>query len=210
MGMNSPVRQRQWIFPVVNLLILAALLYMGTLGLGNAAPERVSYTEFLAQMRAGKLSAVEITDQDLIGVKKPDTEKKKGQPSAGERIIATRLPGIDDTSLLKELEDHQIKVTGVVENNAWIWGLMGWVIPLLLIGALYAFGMRRLRQGGGAMTFGRNRAKIHDQSTSVKVTFADVAGVDEAKTELLEIVDFLRRPARYQALEGAFPKGSCS
>ncbi|MCC6342377.1 MAG: ATP-dependent zinc metalloprotease FtsH [Bryobacterales bacterium] len=207
MGMNSPVRQRQWIFPVVNLLILAALLYMGTLGLGNAAPERVSYTEFLARMRAGKLSAVEITDQDLIGVKKPDAEKKKGQPSPGERIIATRLPGIDDTSLLKELEDHQIKVTGVVENNAWIWGLMGWVIPLLLIGALYAFGMRRLRQGGGAMTFGRNRAKIHDQSTSVKVTFADVAGVDEAKTELLEIVDFLRRPARYQALGGRIPKG---
>ncbi|MCZ2151430.1 MAG: ATP-dependent zinc metalloprotease FtsH [Bryobacterales bacterium] len=205
--MNNPVRQRQWLFPVVNLLILVALLYAGTMGLGSIAPQRVSYTEFLAQVRAGKLSAVEITDQDLIGVKKPDTAKKKGEPAPEERIIATRLPGIDDTSLLKELEERQIKVTGHIERNAWIWGLLGWMLPLLIIGLVYVFGMRRLRQGGGAMTFGRNRAKIYDQSSRVKVTFADVAGVDEAKTELLEIVDFLRRPARYQALGGRIPKG---
>ncbi|MCC6395110.1 MAG: ATP-dependent zinc metalloprotease FtsH [Bryobacterales bacterium] len=205
--MNNPVRQRQWLFPVVNLLILVALLYVGTLGLGNIAPQRVSYTEFLAQVRAGKLSAVEITDQDLIGVKKPGEAKKKGEATPEERIIATRLPGIDDTALLKELEERQIKVTGRIERNSWIWGLLGWMLPLLLIGLLYVFGMRRLRQGGGAMTFGRNRAKIYDQSSRVKVTFADVAGVDEAKTELLEIVDFLRRPARYQALWGIIPKG---
>jgi cell division protease FtsH len=205
--MNNSPRQRQWIFPIVNLLIVAALLYVGNLGLGKSAPQRVSYTEFMAQMRAGKLSEVEIADQDLIGLKKPDAAKKKGEPSPEERIIATRLPGIDETPLLKELEDRQIKVTGRIERSSWIWGLLVWMLPLLLIGLLYAAGMRRLRQGGGALTFGRNRAKIYDQSSRAKVTFADAAGVDEAKAELLEIVDFLRHPARYQALGGRIPKG---
>ena len=72
---------------------------------------------------------------------------------------------------------------------------------------IYSIGMRRIAQGGGAMTFGKNRAKIHDESSRIQVTFQDVAGVDEAKLELEEVVDFLKQPAKYQRLGGRIPKG---
>src|ERR1043166_652937 len=67
--------------------------------------------------------------------------------------------------------------------------------------------MRRATQNGGALTFGKNKAKIHDESSQIKVTFKDVAGVDEARLELEEVVDFLRQPAKYQKLGGRIPKG---
>jgi cell division protease FtsH len=72
---------------------------------------------------------------------------------------------------------------------------------------IYGVGMRRIAQGSGPLTFGKNRAKIHDESSRMQVTFQDVAGVDEAKLELEEVVDFLRQPAKYQKLGGRIPKG---
>ena len=72
---------------------------------------------------------------------------------------------------------------------------------------IYGVGMRRIAQGSGPLTFGKNRAKIHDESTRMQVTFEDVAGVDEAKVELEEVIDFLRQPAKYQKLGGRIPKG---
>jgi cell division protease FtsH len=81
------------------------------------------------------------------------------------------------------------------------------VLPLLIMTLIYAVGMRQMKQGGGPLTFGKNRAKIHDQSEQIKVTFEDVAGVDEAKAELVEVVDFLKHPKKYQALGGRIPRG---
>jgi cell division protease FtsH len=202
---KSPAYQR-WIFTAVNLLVLAALFYTLNRSFEGAAPKLVAYSDFLDEIRANKLAEVQITEDQLVGIEKPAEKEGKRQPPV--RITATRLPGIDETELLKELDQHHVKFIGRIDRNARVWGaILGWLVPLLFIGAIWAIGLRRLRQGGGAMTFGRNRAKIYDQSSRIQVSFADVAGVDEAKAELMEIVDFLRNPARYQALGGRIPKG---
>jgi cell division protease FtsH len=158
----------------------------------------------LAEIRAGHLSEVQITEHALVGVLKGDASKPQAHPST---IKATRLPGVDESELLKELEAHPVKFGGRIEQGSWFWNMLAWLFPLLFILLIYGIGMRWLAQGTGTLTFGKNRAKIHDESGRALVTFDDVAGVDEAKLELEEIVDFLRQPAKYQRLGGRIPKG---
>jgi len=141
----------------------------------------------------------------LIGVRKDDASHPT---PAGERTItATRLPGVDESLLLKELEAQQVKFGGHIERPSWIWTALVWLVPFAFIALIYGVGMRRIAQVKGPLTFGKNQAKIYDQSSRIQVTFEDVAGVDEAKLELEEIVDFLRQPAKYQRLGGRIPKG---
>jgi cell division protease FtsH len=192
----------QWMFAAAHVLALLAIVYLLNTGL-SVTTERVAYSDFLAELRAGRLAEVEIGEHEISGLKKRDDLNAREV-----WITASRLPGIDDAALLKELEERQVKIVGRIEHVSWIWNALGILIPLLLILLVYGAGLRRLQQGGGsALTFGRNRAKIYDQSTHSKVRFADVAGVDEAEAELMEVVDFLRQPARYQALGGRIPKG---
>ncbi|PYV17559.1 MAG: cell division protein FtsH [Acidobacteria bacterium] len=121
---------------------------------------------------------------------------------------ASRLPAMGETTLLKELDAHGVKFSGRMESSSgWLYALASWVLPLLIMAGIYRVGIRKMGQSGGLLTFGKNRAKIHDQSEQLKVTFEDVAGVDEAKAELVEVVDFLKHPKKYQALGGRIPKG---
>jgi cell division protease FtsH len=168
------------------------------------APKIASYSEFLDEVRAGHVIEVEVKDKSLTG------KLKSASPSeVAGTIMAVRLPAVDDRDLLKELEDRHIKISGRFESTTWVDALFSWLIPLMLLVGIYGFAMRRMTQAGGgnALTFGKNKAKIHDQSETIKVTFADVAGIDEAKAELVEVIDFLRQPQKYQRLGGRIPKG---
>ncbi|HTS78744.1 MAG TPA: ATP-dependent zinc metalloprotease FtsH [Bryobacteraceae bacterium] len=192
-------------FTAINILLVVSAVYLANRMVPSAGPKEVSYDEFLAELRADHLSEVQITERQLIGVLKPDPAHPK---STAERTIKTsRLPGVDEAELLKELEAHPVKFTGHIDTSSGFWSLLVWMLPLLFIVFIYTVGLRRMMQGRGAMTFGRNQAKIYDQSSKTKVTFEDVAGVDEAKIELEEIVDFLRQPGKYQRLGGRIPKG---
>jgi cell division protease FtsH len=196
-------KRNQWLAVAANVVVGMGLIFVLSRYLPVTEQKQVSYSEFLAELRAGNLTQVEITDRQLIGTGKSDS-KEKTAPT----IRAERLPGVDESLLLKEMDSHPVKFLGRVEQVSWVWNLLSWTFPLLLIFLFYGFGMRRMLQsGGGAMTFGKNRAQIYDESSRIQVSFKDVAGVDEAKLELEEVVDFLRQPAKYQKLGGRIPKG---
>ena len=170
----------------------------------SSTPKSVPYSELLADVRAGHVSKVLIDQTVIKATLKPDVVKK----GESNEISADRLPGMDETSLLQELESQNVTFAGHVEDVSWWSGILSWVIPILFFALIWGFGMRRMTGGAaGPMTFGKSRAKIHDQSTEIKETFQDVAGVDEAKAELVEIVDFLKHPLKYQQLGGRIPKG---
>jgi len=139
-------QRHRWVFTAVNLIAFAALLYVSTRLSTTTAPKEVSYSDFLNELRAGHLSDVQITERELIGLVKNDSYGKRPSPEA--RIKATRLPGVDESLLLKELEDHQVKFSGEIEQTSWIWTALGWLLPLFFIVLIYRYGMRRLAQGG--------------------------------------------------------------
>ena len=199
-------KRNQWLFTLANVLVALALLYFFNRAIVGAGPKEVSYSEFLAEVRAGHMADVQITDKTLLGVlkeEKPDS----GKPVHAQILKATRLPGINETTLLQELDAHGVKFSGKMESGGWLYVLASWLLPLLVMAGIYAVGIRQMKQTGGPLTFGKSRAKIHDESEQNKVTFDDVAGVDEAKAELVEVVDFLKNPKKYQALGGRIPKG---
>ena len=189
------------------LVLMAFFLLIGLLPASCTVvsqPKEVAYSEFLAAVRAGQLSDVSISQQTLTGTLRADSGQQ-----AKQYIVTSRLPGFDETELLKELAAHQVRYTGRFENESgWIQAVLTFLAPLVILFLLFGVGARRMAQGpGDALTFGKNPARIYDQSSQNKITFADVAGVDEAEAELVEIVDFLKNPQKYQQLGGRIPKG---
>jgi cell division protease FtsH len=199
------LRKRQVQFSTVYLILGFAILLLFQALVAQPQPRRLAYSEFVAMVRENRVAEVNITSSEWMGLLKDDAAREKGV----RMIVATRLPGIDETELVKELESRNIKVRGTIQTRSW-WAefLLMWLLPLALLALFYGYGMWRLARGPGSpLSFGRARAKIRDESGENAVRFDDVAGVDEAKTELMEIVDFLKNPQKYQRLGGRIPKG---
>ncbi len=198
--------KRQWVLSLA--YAVGAVVIVSLLRLLLAGPEvrELSYTSFVALVRADSVAEAQVSETRLTGV-------LKRQPGATDHppgvIAATRIPGMDDQPLLDDFAAHGVSVTGALEHtSAWYDVLLTWLLPLGVLALLYRWTFRRMARGpGGALTFGTNKAKIYDQSAQIGVTFADVAGVDEARAELVEVVDFLKNPGRYQKLGGHIPRG---
>ncbi len=205
---SNKASPRRWRWPAVpSIVYLIFVVLVLTLAprlfesMRQPPPSRVTYNEFLAAVDRGELSEVVITETELSG-----TLKKNKAASNG--IATTRLPSIDETQLIAKLEQRGVRFSGrITGHSLWIDSLITWLLPLALLAALWGFGARRFGKTA-AMTFGRNRAKLYDRSGEQHVTFADVAGVDEAEAELIEIIDFLRDPKKYGRLGGRMPKGA--
>jgi cell division protease FtsH len=173
------------------------------LGLAQAyflvpAGRQIPYSEFKNQLKQGKVAEVTVAEETIRGTLKPSPPDQK--PTA---FTTTR---IEDPGLVAELEQAKVKYTGEPVSR-WMTSLLSSVIPILFLFGLWSFFFRRMGSAeGGIMAFGRSKAKIYSED-DVKVSFDDVAGVDEAKEELKEIVEFLKTPKKYTNLGGRIPKG---
>jgi cell division protease FtsH len=157
----------------------------------------IEYSEFKSLVRGGKVQEVVVATERIRGtLKQADSE--------GRRNFATVR--IEDPKLIEDLERYGVRYSGELTSR-WTGDLLGWILPLLLIIGLWTILFRRMSGAeGGVMSFARSRAKIYAED-DVKVSFADVAGVDEAENELREIVEFLQTPKKYTSIGGRIPKG---
>jgi cell division protease FtsH len=160
--------------------------------------EELPYSEFRTLVTAGKVAEITLTQQRLTGKLKP------GEGSKEQKLFTTVR--VEDPDLVKELNAHNVTFTGVIESS-FLRDLLSWVVPALVFAGIWFFVIRRFGQGqGGFMTVGQSKAKIYAEKDT-KVTFADVAGVDEAKEELREVIEFLKTPEKFTRLGGKIPKG---
>jgi cell division protease FtsH len=200
------LRERLRSIPIIPVVLLGSLLIALWVARGVVkapAPEHVAYTEVMNAVDQGKVSRVEIAPDSIAATLKAD----KGQPE--RQLVADRIPNIDDRTLLETLRSHGVEVTGRPDHGS-LWGPILWTVLPFLILPLVFIGLSRIGANAARnrpMTFGRSKAKVYDKSLENPVTFADVAGVDEAKAELAEVVGFLKQPERYKKIGARVPKG---
>ncbi|HJR76531.1 MAG TPA: ATP-dependent zinc metalloprotease FtsH [Nitrospiraceae bacterium] len=154
-------------------------------------PTEIPYSEFKKALEEGQVTEIALSATIIHGKMKDD------------KVFNTIR--VDDPELVRMLEERHVKFTGVIEST-FLRDLLSWVVPVALFFGLWWFMFRRMGQSQGFMTVGRNKAKIYMEK-EVKVSFADVAGVDEAKHELEEVVEFLQTPDKFRRLGGKIPKG---
>jgi cell division protease FtsH len=224
---SGPERQsgmpprRTWLW--FALILLANVLIVRFLLPGPEAPVEVPYTFFKEQVRAGNVEAIYSQGDTVEGrFEEPVTYPPKGEggsqpgsePSSTSKNFTTVLPSFVDPGLEELLISNGVEISAEpIQEGGGLWQtlLFAFGPALLLIGGYIWLYRRAQRQGGGmggALTsVGRSRARRYDQEQETKVTFEDVAGIEEAENELVEIVDFLKDPEKYTRLGGAAPKG---
>ena len=165
-------------------------------------PDKLNYSQFVSAVNSDQIKSVKIDGEQIVG------EKKNGS------TFETVRPMIQDNELMPKLMKHNVEVQGTApERQGLLMQLLIASFPVLLIIGLFLFIMRNMQGGGsgggrgmGPMSFGKSKAKMLTED-QVKVTFDDVAGCDEAKQEVTEIVDFLRDPEKFTKLGATIPRG---
>ena len=179
-----------WYFVIAFIIILLVQNYFVSKGAEDVIP----YSEFKTALREGRIKELTITVETISGEWMTDKGIRKFQTVR-----------VEDPDLVKELESKKVRYTGKIDSK-WLTNILSWIIPLIFFILIWRFLFSRIGPETSVMSFGKSRAKIFAEKDK-KVTFADVAGIDEAKEELKEVVEFLKNPAKFQRLGAKIPKG---
>ncbi len=189
----------QFNFPVWYILIAAFVFMSLSSYLFNPVVGNISYSEFKELVRDGRIESCQITSSLIKGTLKVEdyrSEKKK-------TFVTAR---VDDPELVKELEAQGVKFSGNYENTWLQQFLFAWIIPIGIFFLIWRFVFKKMGPTGSVMSFGKSKGRIYAQE-DLKFSFDDVAGIDEAKEELQEVVEFLKTPHKFTNLGGRIPKG---
>ncbi len=180
-----------WLAAIIGILLLQYFYSV------NQKVEAIPYSQFQQLLRDHKVDRAAVSDRYIQGT------LREPLPSGKKQFVTTRV----DSQIADELQKFGVTYSGQVESTL-VQDLLSWVVPAVVFFGLWTFLARRMSQGlgGGLMSIGKSKAKIYVESDT-GVTFDDVAGVDEAKDELREIVEFLKNPEQYSRLGGRMPKG---
>lgn len=191
--MNKKVQFNFWYL----VIAILGVMFLQNLYTQYTRVEPIPYSRFQTLLEQGKIAEVAITENHIYG-----TLKETGADGFKD-FVTTRV----EPELAETLDKHNVTYTGIIKST-WLRDLLSWILPMALFIGVWLFIIRRMSSGmgGGLMSIGKSRAKVYVEKET-KVTFADVAGVDEAKEELIEIVNFLKNPYDYSRLGGRAPKG---
>jgi cell division protease FtsH len=204
-------KQRQFSIRYSIIAIAALLLIEGYLFAPR--PETLAYSDFVKLVKAGKVSDVTLSSHSIAGtlaasglegfLPKDELEELRRSGNGTHRFVTTR---VDDPDLVRELQAANVGFTGVPDSG-WLGTLASWVVPAIVFVGLWSLVIRRMGGAqGGLLSIGKSKARVYVERAT-GVTFDGVAGIDEARAELMEIVDFLQNPGRFQRLGGKIPKG---
>jgi cell division protease FtsH len=209
------MEKRQQQFSIIYFLIAVGVIFALQFFLVHPSVETLGYSEFKALVKKGSVSNLVISDKTIRGEVKPgairevlSAERLGGLDKAtqeGKKAVSFVVVRVEDSALIGELEAAGIPFKGEVTSD-WLPTLISWVVPVALFFILWSYLFKRMGAGGGLMQIGKSKAKVYIEKKT-GVTFADVEGIDEAEDELVEVVEFLKNPQKYQRLGGHIPKG---
>jgi cell division protease FtsH len=205
---SSDTSGPRWRIPLWYIVLAILLLWVWQAAFQGTV-HKIPYSDFIDYLKRGEVVSCVLRQDEILGEIKPNPGNKKAkvkEPKGPTEEFTFRTVRIEDRELIKELKAAHVKFTGEKPSflSEFFWS---WVLPIGVIALLWIFLFRRLRTAGeSVLSFGKSRARLAvDKNTGV--TFDDVAGCDEAKYELQEVVDFLKNPDRYRALGATIPKG---
>src|SRR5919108_1865744 len=207
-------RQQQF---SIGYFILAMLIIFGLQTYLAAPPvETIGYSEFKGLVEKGQVANLVVGEKTIRGEIKPGAVKTTVSPARlknlgkefqeGKKPLPFVVVRVEDPQLVSDLQKSGVAFKGEVTSD-WIPTVLSWVVPVVLFFLLWNYLFKKVGSGaGGLMQIGKSKAKVYIEKKT-GVTFNDVAGIDEAEEELVEVVEFLKNPQKYQRLGGHIPKG---
>lgn len=214
-GGREPKKVNLMLLLVAALMTLLFVSYFSKL-MNNSSETQITYSEFVTMLEEGQVESVQIST-DVIYIKKLESEEEETKRNpflamlTGKEEVVLYTAKIEDDSTLTQrlLDAGNVEIDGEIQDNSgWLLSiLLTYVLPIVFFWILLSFLFRKMSKGGGPFSVGKSTAKVHIQHET-GITFKDVAGEDEAKESLLEVVEFLHEPARFTKIGAKLPKGA--
>ncbi len=214
-GGREPKKVNLMLLLVAALMTLLFVSYFSKF-MNNDSETQITYSEFVTMLEAGQVESVQISS-DIIYIKKVESEEENEKKNpfltlmygSDEQVLYTAKIEDDNTLTQRLLDAGNVEIDGEIQDDSgWLLSiLLTYVLPIVFFWILLSFLFRKMSKGGGPFSVGKSTAKVHIQHET-GITFKDVAGEDEAKESLLEVVEFLHEPARFTKIGAKLPKGA--